>query len=479
MSPRNSQYDHGDDTPQQDSVKWWMGGGLAVFITLFAVIIFANVFEWNADEDWQVCQYVDGSYRIVDTSGFYPQLFGQVWTYPKYLDIYFSSSKDKGEESKSKSEEDKSEEERRREGDGSIRVTFSDAGVGFTSHHMKLQVLPINEKQRILFHRHFAETGVEGMEHAIGQHLSTVLKNTGPMMTSSQHQAQRSAEFYQTVRSQLEDGLYGMEVVEQEVVQRPLPKSTDKVHQFSGTEHEIQVSTKIVFDKEGKAVLLAASPLKTYGHQVVQYSITGTKYDKQTRAQLSARSESYQLAEQAKAKVEAENQKTRLVIASGKSAVASVQAAANKEMKKLTVKAEQEVGVAKEQQKEQVSLQEQDLATVDQKVLETEQELEISATKVKQASFEAQKTLAMAEATRAQIEKGGAVAEIDQFVADQRRQQTAVLTKGIAKIPSPKTVVILPPGEAGAKTTGGITDAMIQLYMLRQMSSTSDSSAKK
>jgi hypothetical protein len=443
-------------------VKRWTPAILAGILAVIFLFTFTSLVEWNSDEDWQVCQFVNGSYKTVDTAGFYGQYYGEVWTYPKFLDLYFSAAKDEGIKE-----------------DMSIRVTFSDAGVGFTSHHIKLQIMPPEESKRILFHRHFAATGVKGIEHAIQQHLATALKNSGPMMTSSQHQAQRSAEFYQTVRAQLEEGLYGMRVVEQEVIQRQVGKSGDKVHQFSGSDRELQVLTEIATGPDKKSRIIATSPLKEYGFKVIQYSITGTKYDTQTQAQLSARSASYQLAEQAKAKVEAENSKTRLVIASGKSSVAKVQAEANKAMKTATVKAEQDVGVAEQKQAEEVSLQEQELATATQKVLETTQQLKISQIKVEQAAFEAAKTLADAEATRVQLEKGGAVAEVDKFVADMRRKQSVALATAVAKIPSPNTVIIVPNNGGKAGNSGSTTETMMQLLMLRQLGNPPESVTKK
>lgn len=425
---------------------------LAGFLALFFVFNLASLLEWNADEDWQICQYPNGSYRVVDQAGVYVQFYGEVWTYPKFLDLYFSAAKDEGSKD-----------------DSSIRVTFSDSGTGFTSHHIKLSILPAEESKRLELHRHFASTGVNGMRHMIEQHLSTAVKNSGPLMSASEYHAQKRAEFYQVVRDQLEQGLFGMEVVEQEVVMQTPEKGS---HQFSGNDVETVYKTRITLDAEKQPVQIVTSPLREYGLFVQQYSITNTSYDQQTTTQLDARRESYQLAEQSKAAVMKERQKVYSVIEAGKGEVAKVESVANQEMKEATVNATREVEVAEQTQQEEVAVAEQALATVKQKLLETEQLLTISAIALDTAKFEGKEMISQAEATRAKLEKGGAVSEVDQLRAEMRKKRMAFLAS-LANVPSPKTVIISGSkgGNNGVAGTG-TTEALLQLFLLKQMNQT-------
>ena len=433
----------------------------AGFVALFFLVSLPVLVEWNSDEDWQICQYIDGSYRTVDQAGFYGQWYGEVWTYPKFLDVYFSAAQDEGTKE-----------------DTSIRVTFSDAGTGFMSHHIRLSILPAEEEKRLELHRHFATTGVNGIKHMIEQHLMTVVKNTGPLMSASEYHAQRRAEFYQVVREQLETALYGMEVVEQEVAMQTPDKG---LHQFSGIDTETVYLTRIALGAEKLPLQIAASPLKEYGFVVQQYSITNTTYDDQTQSQLDARRESYQLAEQAKAGVVKEKQKVYSVVEGGKAEVAKVEAGANQTMKEATVNATQQVEVAEQAQQEEVAVAEQTLTTTEQKLLETEQLLNISKIVLATASFESREMISQAQATRAKLEKGGALAEIDQLKAEMHKKRTAALAKALTKVPAPKTVIITG-SHAGSSSGGasGTTDSLLQLFLLQQVKASSphDSSSK-
>ena len=455
--------DHGDvpsyETPastRDDGLITWIREKypifLASFLVLFFVLNLASLLEWNADEDWQVCQFPNGSYKVVDQAGVYVQLYGEVWTYPKFLDLYFSAAKDEGGHE-----------------DTSIRVTFSDSGTGFTSHHIKLSILPAEENKRLELHRHFAATGVNGMRHMIEQHLSTAVKNSGPLMSASEYHAQKRAEFYQVVRDQLEQGLFGMEVVEQEVVMQTPEKGA---HLFSGSDVETISKTRIALDKEKQAVLMATSPLKEYGLFVQQYSITNTSYDPQTTTQLDARRESYQLAEQSKAVVTKERQKVFSVIEAGKGEVAKVESEANQKMKEATVNATREVEVADQTQQEEVAVAEQMLATTQQKLLETKELLNISVIALKTAEFEGKEMISQARATRAKIEKGGAVAEVDQLRAEMHKKRMGLFAT-LANVPSPDTVIISGSKGGGNGVAGtGTTEALLQLFLLKQMNQT-------
>lgn len=446
------------------SVIGFFAGNLAYALALVVALGFlfsaGSLFEWNNDEDWQVCQYPDGSIRVVDKGGLYLQLYGEVWTWPRYLDLYFSEHKDEGNKE-----------------DTSIEVTFSDAGTANTSHHIRLN-LPVEEDKRLELHRHFATGGVKALENMVRHHLATCLKNTGPLMSVSEYHAQRQAEFYQTVREQLEKHLYKFEQAEQEVV-RQVVDTKSTLHQFSGSDRERVFVTRIALGPDKEPIEVAPSPLVEYNLGITQYSQTKSTYDPDTQRQIDARREAYQLAEQAKASVNKENQETGKVIEAGKAEVAKVEAEMKQKQKQSTVEAEKEVEVAREKLKQTVAESEQKLATAQQKQLESQQLMENSKIELAKANFEAQKMVADAEAARAKMERGGATPEILKLRAEMAKQRSIAWAEGIAKIPSPKTVLIVPPSSHDGKggPSGSLQDQLMQVIMVKLAGLQDDKSA--
>jgi len=307
--------------------RWWIGI-VSAMCALFVLMFAGQIWEWNSDEDLQVCEYPWGEARFVNQAGIYLQWFGKVTTYPRNVDLHFDAEVDPKNPS-------------------TIRVTFSDAGNGFTSHALKV-TLPVEEKRFFETHRNFAETGTVGIQHAIEQHLATALKNTGPMMTASEFQMQSQNLFYQTVRSQLEEALFEFETVEQTVRRAPsTSKEAKQLHQFSGSEEDKVLTTRIKLDsKTGKPLIIVQSPLQEYGFKIVQYSQTETTFDEDTRLQIDARRNAYQLAEQAKASVTKANQETTQAVEAGKASVAKVEAEMKKDLRQKVIEAEQDVGVS-------------------------------------------------------------------------------------------------------------------------------------
>jgi len=416
---------------------------LAGMVGISFLLCLPKLLEWTNEEEYQVLEYPNGTIRVLDTPGFHLQLFGEVFSYPRYVDAHFS---EEGDESV--------------QNDATIRVTFNDGGWGYTSHHLKYQ-MPIIESQRIKLHQHFGAGGVDAVTEAVGHHLRNCLKNSGPLMSGSEHQAQRTAEFYQVVSSQLVHGLYVMERVEKKIDR--------KIDRILSSEPETQYYTRIRRDKDEKPIIAAPSPLTEFGIGVGHYNQTKTEYDDDTLAQINAKRESYQLAEQAKAATLNEQQKLLEVIEKGKLAVASVQAEENKTKKEVLVKANQEQDVARIAQKETVTIAEQAVAVAGEQKKMALTKLDISVIKIEQAKAEADKLLAESHATKAKLEQGGALSERDQVMAEMRKQRSAAIAEAISQIHSPKIAIL---GGGNGKSEGSAastTETLMNLIMLRQL----------
>ena len=407
------------------------------------------IVQWNNEEHYQIVEFPNGDISVVDSTGFHVQAFGQVFTYPRYVDAYLSKSGDGTAKGSS------------RKLDTSVRVTFNDGGWGFMSNHLKFQ-MPVTREKRIALHRHFGEGGEPAIREAIGHHLINCLKNTGPLMSGSEHQSQRKAEFYQVVSDQLSKGLYSMERVKQKI------ERGDKVDGF-GDEQDVQYITRIKRDASGQPILSATSPLSEYGITVVQYNQTDTVYDPDTESQINAKRNSYQLAEEAKAGVEKEHQKLQEVVEKGRLAVANVEAEQQKTKKGILVNAQKDLDVKRINQREQVTIAEQAVAIAGENLKQVTTELETSKIAVKIAEAEAKSLVSLSEATRAKLDQGGALSEREKMLAEMRMHRNTAIAKSISDIPSPRTVILSEkksgPGEASSSTS----ETLMNLIMLQQL----------
>jgi hypothetical protein len=82
----------------------------------------------------------------------------------------------------------------------SIRVTFNDGGTAKISSFVKVQ-FPTSPEHRLLLHQDFSANPAN-VADAVRSHLVNCIKSTGPMMSASENQASRKAEFNQVVEEQ-------------------------------------------------------------------------------------------------------------------------------------------------------------------------------------------------------------------------------------------------------------------------------------
>jgi len=446
MEPRNP-------NPLKKTLRKVLHQGLPYIAATLGVVIIAcsapMVVQWNNEEHYQIVEFPNGDISVIDTTGFHVQAFGEVFTYPRYVDAYLSKT---GDESSKKPS---------RNVDTSVRVTFNDGGWGFMSNHLKFQ-MPVTREKRIELHRHFGEGGEAAIREAIGHHLINCLKNTGPLMSGSEHQSQRKAEFYQVVSDQLSTGLYSMERVKQKI------DRSDKTDGF-GDEQDVQYITRIKRDATGRPVLAATSPLSEYGITVVQYNQTDTIYDADTVSQINAKRNSYQLAEEAKAGVEKEHQKLQEVIEKGRLAVANIEAEQQKIKKGILVSAQKDLDVKQINQQEKVTIAEQDVGVAKEKLKQAMTELETSKIAVKIAEAEAKSLVSLSEATRAKLDQGGGFSEREKLMAEMRMQRNTAIAKSISEIPSPRTVILGDNKSGSAGSASSTNDTLMNLIMLQQL----------
>jgi hypothetical protein len=149
--------------------------------------------------------------------------------------------------------------------------------------------------------------------------------------------------------------------------------------------------------------------------------------------------------------------------------VANVEAEQQKTKKGILVSAQKDLDVKGINQQEQVTIAEQAVGVAKEKLKQVTTELETSIITVRIAEADAKALVSLSEATRAKLDRGGALSEREKLFAEMRMQRNTAIAKSIAEIPSPRTVIVgenkSGPGGASSSTT----ETLMNLFMLQQL----------
>jgi hypothetical protein len=404
---------------------------------------------YNNTHEYQVYQSLTGNVSIIDNPGYYYKGFGTVWTYPRSMQCYYSAShKEGGNE------------------DDSIRVTFNDGGTAKISSFVKVQ-FPTSPEHRLLLHQDFSANPAN-VADAVRSHLVNCIKSTGPMMSASENQASRKAEFNQVVEEQLVKGLFEMRRTEVELADTSQMEATGAIGPDGKPimqEKKTKVAaTEIVLDG-GKPVVVQVSPLDRYKIGIIQFSVTETEYDEQTLQQFAAKKQSYLAAEQAKAQRQEEQQQRLMIVEKGLRQVAETEAAANLEKKKATVAAQQQQEVAVIKKQQAVTEAQQKVEVAEQERKEAETRKAIAALKAETAEIDKKATIAAAEAKQKEIELGGGLSEKDKILATIKAERDAKVAEALAGIKTPSVVIVGGEGKEGKGAD--LTTTLMNLLLLK------------
>lgn len=425
-----------------------------VGIVIIAVIIVASgCFGINKDTEWVVVQPMipafGGDIHVVDRGGVYWKGFAKTWTWPKFAEFSFTLPKE-GEDGINES----------------VRVTFNDGGQADMSNYMRIQ-LPTEVNQKIEFNRLFSGN-FNNFRNSVLSHLINAEKQTAPLMSASEHQMARKAEYRTLVEKQLKDGLYKMKKVR--------IRSLDETDS-TGDSIMIDV-TEIINDDNGIPIIDKESPFSDYGIIVTQFSITGTEYDPKTRDLFNAKKEAKLLMEQAKAEREREVQERLKVEERGLREKAEMEAKANVERAEAIIKAEKEKEMAEIEAQRKVEVEKQakleaetrlekELAIAEKQktIAETiaNQKLEVAKLEKAEAIEKASAIIALAEAESKRIQMAGAITEEKKILAEIQKETAIGVAKELSKITSPASVII---GGGSGEQSPDITTSLINLKLL-------------
>jgi len=391
----------------------------AGFVLLIGIIAGFTVVGHNNDQNWQVVQSPGGEISLRDQAGWYNKGFSNVTTYPRAHQFPW----------------------------GPIRVTFNDGGTAEVSGTMRMRT-PTTEDARRLFHREFsADETLRNAERAVSSHLINTVKVTGPVMSGSEHQSARKGEFYNLVRSQLEDGLYQTRKVERELFDQ-----TDENGQ------PITVfATEIVLGENGQPLIAEMSPLSQYDFEIAQFSIEGTEYDAKTLELFASKKESLLNAEQSKAQRQEQVQERLMIVERGLKEKTEIEAQANKEKARLTIEGETRVAVANQAALQAVQLKQE-------QTTQAEARRDIAALNLEAERLNAEAVMVAAQAEEVRITQAGAITEEARVLAEIDRDARIGVAHEMAQINVPGFMIT-----GGGSSGGSGLEQLLNVFMMRQM----------
>lgn len=421
---------------ERDPLKYLIGLACTAFLLLTLTVVGYYQYGYCEATEWQVHQSVfTGKLTVIDQSGPYWRAFGKVWECPYVMELEFNESNGQA-----------------------MKTTFNDVGFAYLGCYARVET-PTTEVERLRLHRD-SRGNSRLVENSVGKHMAQCVSVTGPVMSSSEHQASRKAEFNSLVQEQLSRGLFKTESttvelddvaeVEQGADGKVIPKKA-KVN-----------ATLIVRGKDGHYEVSEPSPLLYYGLNVKQFSVTEPKYDPRTEELFAKKKESFLRAEQSKADRQSEIAERLKVEEQGRRQVAEVEARENQKKREATIQAEQRAEVAVIVKKEAVTKASQAAEVAEQTRLEALKLKDIAKIAAETAELNKQKVISEAQARKESIALGGGISEKDRVLAEIESKTRIGVAEAMSKRLVPK-ITINGQGVSGNDPT----DLTTQLMNLR------------
>jgi hypothetical protein len=420
--------------------------GAAALVLVIGLIGLYGIVGHNNDQNWQVLQSPGGTVTVIDQPGYYFKGFGTVWTYPRTMEAFYSSHPDENNGT-----------------DESIRVTFNDAGNAQVSSYVRVQ-LPTDTEKRRLMHRDF-QANTDYIKGAIRAHLVNCIKASGPVMSASENQSSRKAEFNQIVEEQLAQGLFKMRrtsITLDDLVEIEDGGFDEAGNKVVREKKAVVQATEIVNDASGRPIVIQPSPLSHYGLSILQFSITDIDYDAQTLAQFSAKKESYLNAERSKAQRQEEVQQRLMIEEKGRRQIAEIEAEENQKKAKALIQAQQAAEVAEIDKKRAVTDAQRKVEVAMQSQREAETLKQIAKIEADTAELKKAATISVAEGKQKEIELGGGISDEKRVLAEIAAKRDVNVAEALSKVNVPSTVIVGGDGSGGSMTENLLNMALLK-----------------
>ncbi len=323
--------------------------GFAVLITLVSL---GKIVEWVDTDKTIICQHLNGKLSYWTEPGPYGQWFGDVVSYDKTSQLWFSDSDGEGSENHS---------------DLGIPIIFNDAGNGKINGSLRV-VLPVGDEK--LYKIRTAFPSVKSLMYdLVRPAVVKVVYASGTLMSSFESYAEKKTDLIFYINDQLENGVYKTRIQEVTIQDELDPTKTKTIRVASLIENP---NAPGGYERQEK------SPLTEYGITADNLSISSINYEDKILTQI------------------ADQQRARMNLLT-----AQAQAA---EAKQQAIKAEEQ-GKAKATE---AKWEQEKIKAVE--VTKAQQQYEVAALEAKRAKEVAEKVIqegrAEAEANRAKVAAG-------------------------------------------------------------------------
>ncbi len=430
-----------------NKTKLYAAGAASFFGLIVLLGLWGGMVGHNDDQNYQILQSVTGNVSVINRPGYYYKGFGTVWTYPRTLEGVYSAHPDEGDGK-----------------DRSIRVTFNDAGTAQVSSYTKVQ-MPVTADQRRKLHQDFQGNPINILD-ALRAHLVNCLKASGPVMSASENQASRKAEFNLIVEEQLGKGLFKMRrtTITLDDLTEIVDAGVDKDGNVITKEKKAVVkATQIVTSKDGNPIVIQPSPLLTYGITIMQFSITEILYDPETLKQFAAKKASFLNAEKSKAQRQEEVQKRLMVRELGLRQIAEIRAQENQKKERALIQASQAEEVAEIRKRQAVIAAEQKVDVAAQDLITNATLRDIAGIKAETAELDKKAVISAAEARQQEIELAGGLTDEKRILAEIQAKRDVDVAIALSKVKTPGVVMVGGAGGGG----GGLMENLVNLWLLR------------
>jgi hypothetical protein len=412
-----------------------MGKKTILSIVLVAVLLLVGSFVAKTAvgyidaKEWIFVQPYWGEARIQNGSGLYWKGFAKTYPYPRYIELVYSDIEGEGDAAKE-----------------AIGMTFNDGSTARMDAFIVIMT-PEDEADQLNFHKKMNGTPLS-IKSKTKAHLTECLKTAATLMSSTEHQVSRKADFSRLAENQLTDGIYDMKQVRKVLLDRVDEKG-----------NPVSVdATEIVRDKEtGKPVIAKESPLTVdYKMSITQFSIKGTVYDKETLEQFAEKKGQFLAAEKSKAEREAMVQEALKIEAEGLKDKAQATAEANVAMATAVIAAELKANVAAQAKIEAETIAEMALSVA-------KLDKEKAQVKLETAEIDGEAIIVLATAERQKIELAGAITELEQAMIDAQVLMADAVSGNLAQLNVP--MITMGGGGAGG-SAGGLDMNLVNLKMM-------------
>lgn len=294
--------------------KVFKGG---IFIAL-AVLLFAggSLFETNDRQNYQVKQaFITGAMTCRTTSGTYGQMFGDINTYKKASQYFFSKHKEEGGTGLSSAP---------------INATFNGRSKADVTGFLKYE-LPMNcDKLKALDEKYGSSQAIR--DEVIRQTVTEAIIQTATLFTAEEADVPRRDQFREIALAQIKHGIYKKKIRIEEYTDPSNPKK--KLRR--------QITELYKDPKTGMPVVVEDSPLKDFGITVVTFNVKDLDWDDVTDKLLAEKKKIDMQRTLSKSAAVTAQQNAITAEATGRAKVAIAEAKANV-IKKTAVIAEQQL----------------------------------------------------------------------------------------------------------------------------------------